>query len=71
MRRELTERLGLVIATAVATLALACALASPPSAVSSAPSLVTDATQTTVQAAPDSTVIVGTQTRPEQDQDDP
>lgn len=56
MLKELLERLAIIIVTVIATLALACGIASPPSAVNAAPSQDTTATQTTILAAPESHV---------------
>jgi len=65
MRRELLERLGIVAASALATLALSCALASPPTGAAVDQDLRTDATQITAQAAPGSVVQIGTPTTTE------
>lgn len=64
MRVEILERLGLIVATAVATLAIACALASPPSGAAVEQHTVADADQVIVQAGPDSSVDVNPETSP-------
>jgi len=64
MARELLERLGIVIASVAVALLLSCALASPPTGTPVGVDQRTDATQITVQAAPDSAVRIGSGSAP-------
>lgn len=59
MARELIERVGLIVFTAICTLAIACAAGVPISQSKARVAQDTTATQTTVQAAPGSDVRVG------------
>lgn len=59
MARELIERIALVVCTVVVCAMLACAAGVPVSKADARVAQDTAATQTTVQAAPDSVVHVG------------